>query len=123
MSSTETSKFKYYHYDPILALPIVAVVLFAIVTAIHGWLMARTRAWFLIPLIVGGLCTVPLHTTTSQFDTYTNSLLLQLRLVDLPPEQFPLRKPPIGNCFLISCRYDLHYTLHRFFIPPEHTRN
>ena len=57
MSSTEASKFKYYHYDPSLALPIVAVVLFAIVTAVHGWLMARTRAWFLIPLIVGGLCT------------------------------------------------------------------
>ncbi|TVY62778.1 Protein RTM1 [Lachnellula suecica] len=53
MSSPET--FKLYRYSPSTAAAGVATALFAIVTALHGFKMYRSRGWFLIPLFVGGL--------------------------------------------------------------------
>ncbi|KAA8915520.1 hypothetical protein TRICI_002325 [Trichomonascus ciferrii] len=44
-----------YSYDPSKAGIGVAVVLFAIVTAHHGWIMFRRRCWFWISFWIGGI--------------------------------------------------------------------
>lgn len=46
----------YYNYAPSSAAAIVFVFLFAINTLIHLWRMIRSKAWFLIPFLIGGFC-------------------------------------------------------------------
>lgn len=48
--------FKLYRYDPSIPLAAVASVLFAILTGLHFFQMYRSRVWFLIPLVLGGIC-------------------------------------------------------------------
>ena len=47
--------FKLYRYIPSLALGIVAALVFGLLTAAHIYRMFRSRSWFCIPFIVGGL--------------------------------------------------------------------
>ncbi|KAL2067746.1 hypothetical protein VTL71DRAFT_15842 [Oculimacula yallundae] len=44
-----------YRYNPSIAAAAVSCVLFALTTGMHIFQMHRSRAWFLIPLVVGGL--------------------------------------------------------------------
>lgn len=48
--------FKLYRYNPSLPAAIVAVVVFAILTAYHGWLMRRWKAYYFTPFFIGGVC-------------------------------------------------------------------
>jgi len=48
--------FKLYRYDPSVPLAAVASVLFALLTSLHLFQMYRSRVWFLIPLVLGGIC-------------------------------------------------------------------
>jgi hypothetical protein len=50
-----TAIYKFYHYDPLVAPAIVALSAFVITTAIHAYQLTRTRAWYMIPMIVGGI--------------------------------------------------------------------
>jgi len=54
--STSDGSYQLYQYDPSLPAAIVAIVLFAIVTFYHVWLIIRHRSWYFIPFIVGGFC-------------------------------------------------------------------
>lgn len=45
-----------YRYHPSRTAAIVCVVAFSITTFLHIYQAGRKKAWFLIPLIVGGLC-------------------------------------------------------------------
>ncbi|KUJ12579.1 RTA1-domain-containing protein [Mollisia scopiformis] len=49
------SDFKYYHYDPTLVGAIIFIVLFIATTSLHSYQLLRTRIWFMIPFVVGGL--------------------------------------------------------------------
>lgn len=54
MSTQEQEEF--YDYIPSLPAAIIAVILFSIVTIAHATITLRTRAWFCIPFVVGGIC-------------------------------------------------------------------
>ena len=45
-----------YHYQPSMPAAIVFVVLFALATALHFYQMIRTKTWFLVPFVIGGIC-------------------------------------------------------------------
>ncbi|QKX58044.1 uncharacterized protein TRUGW13939_05164 [Talaromyces rugulosus] len=52
--ATDHSDFKLYRYDPSIGAAVVFIILFIIASGIHTYQAARTRAWFLIPFVVGG---------------------------------------------------------------------
>ena len=60
MSSTsENGPNALFHYNPNLTGAILFIALFTITTLIHAFQLFRTRTWYLIPLIIGGLCIPP----------------------------------------------------------------
>ncbi|KFY74336.1 hypothetical protein V499_05647 [Pseudogymnoascus sp. VKM F-103] len=48
------SGFKFYHYDPSMVAAVIFIAVFFATTLLHCYQLLRTRAWFMIPLIVGG---------------------------------------------------------------------
>ena len=52
----EFAGFKFYHYLPSAAAALLFTALFGLSTIMHIYQMARTRTWFVIPFILGGLC-------------------------------------------------------------------
>ena len=55
-SVNSDDSYKLYQYVPSLPAAIVAIILFAIVTVYHVWLIIRHRSWYFIPFTVGGFC-------------------------------------------------------------------
>ena len=51
----DTIDFKLYRYVPSLAAAIATTVIFGLLTAGHIYRMFRTRSWFCIPFIIGGI--------------------------------------------------------------------
>ena len=49
--------YQLYAYTPSLAAAVIFTILFALVTALHAYQLIKTRAWYLIPIVIGGLCT------------------------------------------------------------------
>ncbi|THV64613.1 RTA1 like protein [Aureobasidium pullulans] len=47
--------FSYYEYLPSKAAAIIACLIFIIITILHTWQLFRTRTWFFIPFVIGGL--------------------------------------------------------------------
>ncbi|KAK3073644.1 hypothetical protein LTR53_004603 [Teratosphaeriaceae sp. CCFEE 6253] len=47
--------FEYYHYSPSLAAAILFAILFGLSTSLHFAQMLRSRTWFLIPFVIGGI--------------------------------------------------------------------
>ncbi|KAL9109763.1 MAG: hypothetical protein Q9227_005632 [Pyrenula ochraceoflavens] len=56
-TSTDTQT-AFYHYEPSLAAASAFCGLFAITTFLQAYQTLLTRAWYLIPLLLGGLCEV-----------------------------------------------------------------
>jgi hypothetical protein len=54
----------YYGVKPSWALAVVTTFLFTCVTLVHLVLLFFKRSWFLIPLIIGALCTSNPETST-----------------------------------------------------------
>lgn len=50
------SNFFLYQYEPSVAAAALFIGLFAITTALHLYQMIRTRTWFFIPFVCGGIC-------------------------------------------------------------------
>lgn len=55
---TVNNWFKYYRYDPSMAAAILFTVLFLATTVLHFYQLVRTKTWIIIPLLVGGICTL-----------------------------------------------------------------
>ena len=55
-SSDSTVKFELYRYSPSLIAAAIFVILFGVASAVHAWQLIRVRSWYLVPLLVGGLC-------------------------------------------------------------------
>ena len=51
-----TSNFVFYHYTPSLAAAAVFLAVFGLSTLVHSFQCIRARAWYMIPLIIGGTC-------------------------------------------------------------------
>ncbi|OBW64295.1 MAG: putative 5-proFAR isomerase His6 [Aureobasidium pullulans] len=47
--------FSYYEYLPSKAAAIIACLIFIVITILHTWQLFRTRTWFFIPFVIGGL--------------------------------------------------------------------
>ncbi|KAG9989962.1 RTA1 protein, partial [Aureobasidium melanogenum] len=47
--------FSYYEYLPSKAAAVIACLIFVIITLLHTWQLFRTRTWFFIPFVIGGL--------------------------------------------------------------------
>ena len=47
------------HYDdylPSIAAAVIFILIFAVLTTYHVFLLFKNRTWFCIPFVVGGLC-------------------------------------------------------------------
>lgn len=49
-------EYQYYHYVPSIAAAIVFAILFGASTAMHTYQMFKTKTWFLVPFLIGGIC-------------------------------------------------------------------
>ncbi|KAK3618910.1 hypothetical protein LTR56_024338 [Elasticomyces elasticus] len=47
--------YKYYHYDPSLAASVLFAILFGITTAWHMLQLTKSRSWYFIPVLLGGI--------------------------------------------------------------------
>lgn len=56
MSGDTAETWQPYRYTPSTILAAVFLSLFGITTLIHLFQLFRTRTWYLIPLVVGGVC-------------------------------------------------------------------
>ncbi|KAK0284242.1 hypothetical protein LTR35_005958 [Friedmanniomyces endolithicus] len=54
-SSSVLNGFEYYHYLPSMGAAVLFIVLFGLVTSLHLFLMIRSRTWFMIPFVIGGI--------------------------------------------------------------------
>ena len=54
-SAAHVLHFKMYYYEPSMPAAIIFIVLFAASTSLHLFQMIRTRTWFLIPFVIGGI--------------------------------------------------------------------
>lgn len=54
--SAEGFTFRLYQYEPSLAAAIAAMLIFAILTAIHAWRMQKAKAYYFTPFLIGGIC-------------------------------------------------------------------
>ncbi|CAK7221343.1 hypothetical protein SBRCBS47491_004496 [Sporothrix bragantina] len=52
-TASSTGTFVLYHYNPSKAAAIIFVILFAVATFAHIFLMFRRRTWYFIPFIIG----------------------------------------------------------------------
>lgn len=50
------STYTLYNYDPSGVAAIIFVALFGLTTFVHIFQMIRSRSWFFIPFIIGGIC-------------------------------------------------------------------
>lgn len=50
------STYTLYNYNPSGVAAIIFVVLFGLTTLVHIFQMIRSRSWFFIPFIIGGIC-------------------------------------------------------------------
>lgn len=54
--ASQPQHFVFYHYDPSMAAAVVSIILFSLTTLCHAFQLLRTRTWYFIPVVVGGLC-------------------------------------------------------------------
>lgn len=55
-AADKVSGFKYYYFEPSLPAAILFVILFGLATIAHSFQMLRSRTWFMIPFVIGGIC-------------------------------------------------------------------
>lgn len=54
--SSQHIDFKLYRYTPSVAAGAIFVALFVITTVIHLWQLIKTRSWYFIAFVLGGIC-------------------------------------------------------------------
>jgi hypothetical protein len=55
MSDNAVPKYVLWPYTPTIAAGVIAALVFAALTSLHIWKLAKNRTWFCIPFIIGGL--------------------------------------------------------------------
>jgi hypothetical protein len=58
MAKLEPFAGDYYlwHYLPSVPAAVIFLILFFVITALLTWRMFKTKTWFCIPFIIGGVC-------------------------------------------------------------------
>lgn len=80
MAELKPYRGNYYLWDYLPSTPaaVIFVVLFAGATGFVGWRMAKTRTWFSIPFVLGGLCkSTPQHQHEMAFKGTCTYILTQ----------------------------------------------
>ncbi|KAM5347655.1 hypothetical protein ACJ41O_007479 [Fusarium nematophilum] len=54
----KNAEWSYYRYEPSVGLNTLFVILFVLTTALHLAQLWKTRTWYLIALVLGGLCEI-----------------------------------------------------------------
>lgn len=67
--SDEEVTFAFYRYDPSMGGAVLFAILFMGTTFYHIFQMFKTRTWFFIPYVIGGLCTY----TLTLYASYTRA--------------------------------------------------
>jgi len=66
--------FKLYHYDPTIAGAVIFVILFLGTTCFHTYQLWRARTWFMVPLVLGGVCKSPHEVLAERLQCNTANL-------------------------------------------------
>lgn len=53
--ASDVINFRYYYYEPSLPAAIIFIVLFGLATLLHAFQMFKTRTWFMVPFLIGGI--------------------------------------------------------------------
>ena len=48
-------EYKFYHYSPTVVGAAIFAVLFFVSSAHHAYIIVRTKTWYFIPFLVGGI--------------------------------------------------------------------
>lgn len=110
MADNNPTTFHFYAYTPSLAAAVIFIILFALTTALHAHQLSKIRAWYLIPIVIGGLCThlsLPcLPTQTSPHSLIKSS---QLNLSATLAAQSLASRVVIGHSGRILCKAYSYY--------------
>jgi Na+/citrate or Na+/malate symporter len=49
------SGYYIWKYIPSVPAAAISAIIFIIITGAHGWRMSKTRLWFCLPIVIGGL--------------------------------------------------------------------
>lgn len=55
MAGSGTIDFVFYYYTPSAAAAGIFLVLFGLTSLLHFYQLVRTRTWFMIPFVIGGI--------------------------------------------------------------------
>lgn len=69
----EYQHFRFYYYEPSMPAAIIFAVLFALATLLHTYQLVRSRTWFMIPFVVGGICELKYSKSALQLCVLTNT--------------------------------------------------
>ncbi|KAG9518809.1 RTA1-domain-containing protein, partial [Aureobasidium melanogenum] len=54
-SGTQYGDFRLYRYDPSMAAAVIFILAFIVITALHFYQLVRTKTYFFVPFVIGGL--------------------------------------------------------------------
>ena len=54
--SNSNSDCTFYNYKPSLAAAVIFLAIFCVSTLLHCFQAVRSRAWYMIPFVLGGVC-------------------------------------------------------------------
>lgn len=74
----KTFDWQMYRYTPSLIGPIISIIIFSILTALHLWQWLKTRRFIIVWITVGSLCTSICNLYYCYLQAYTN-FALQLK--------------------------------------------
>jgi hypothetical protein len=83
-SGTQYGDFRLYRYDPSMAAAVIFILAFIVITALHFYQMVRTKTYFFVPFVIGGLLEVIGYIGVSR--------------------SVQLAKFPVTDVFLSACR-------------------
>jgi len=63
----EETRVSFYEYNPSKVAAFVFTIAFGITTVLHFVQLIRKRAWFLIPLLIGGICMFLISSAATTF--------------------------------------------------------
>lgn len=96
-------EFTFYYYDPSTAAGAIFVVLFGLSTVLHFYQLIRTRTWFMIPFLIGGIRE---YLPPSPFETRDSYIFLmcQLKRLDMSAAFSHRWRHPISPRARMSCK-------------------
>jgi hypothetical protein len=60
-NDSNTFTFVLYRYDPTLVGAILFATLFSATTSLHAYQLIKTKTWYFIPFLIGGICKLHLE--------------------------------------------------------------